>query len=127
MAKLQATTGATGTQAIQRAVGILKEIGKSGSRGLRIVDLCERLPVERSTLHRIISCLVDESLVERDERSKRYLLGQSAYRLGLIAAARFDLKELCDGPLTRISAATGDMVFLAVRRGANGVVIDKRD
>jgi DNA-binding IclR family transcriptional regulator len=127
MARAQAATSGTGTQAIQRAVHILKEIGDAGSRGLRIVDLCDRLPVERPTLHRIISCLVTEGLIERDERSKRYLLGQSAYRLGVLAATRFDLKEICSAALTRISAATGDTVFLAVRRGADGVVVDKRD
>jgi DNA-binding IclR family transcriptional regulator len=117
----------SGTQAIERAVLVLKAIGEAGTRGLRVVDLCERLPVERPTLHRIISCLVDEGMIERDDRSKRYLLGHSAYRLGVTAAARFDLKEICSSALTRISAATGDMVFLAVRRGGDGVVIDKRD
>jgi DNA-binding IclR family transcriptional regulator len=117
----------SGTQAIQRAASILKELGGAGGRGLRIVDLCQRLPIERPTLHRILTCLVAERLVMRDERSRRYLLGEDLYRLGLAAAGRFDLRQLCSGALTNIAMQTGDTVFLAARQGGDGLVVDRRD
>ena len=122
------TTGnRSGTQAIQRATRILKEIGAAGTRGLRVVDLCERLPIERPTLHRMLTCLADEKMIARDERSKRYFLGDSIYKLGLAAAGRFNLRDICETPLTRISNATGDTVFLATLGDNDGIVLDKRD
>ena len=80
-----------GTQAIVRATQILKEIGASPRRGLRIVDLCERLAIERPTIHRILSSLAIEGFVVRDE-NKRYLLGDQIYRLGLVAGGRGNLR-----------------------------------
>jgi len=114
-----------GTQAIVRATRILKEIGTGSRRGLRIVDLCERLDIERPTIHRILSSLVAEGFVVRDD-SKRYLLGEQIYRLGLIAAGRINLRDICESMLTRVAAATGDTVFLAVRQSDDVLVIDRR-
>src|SRR5215475_3884343 len=95
------STAYGGTQANVRATHILKEIGIGSRRGLRIIDLCERLAIERPTIHRILSSLVAEGFVVRDE-SKRYLLGDQIYRLGLVAARRANLREICEATLTRI-------------------------
>jgi DNA-binding IclR family transcriptional regulator len=114
-----------GTQAIVRASHILKEIGASSRRGLRIVDLCDRLAIERPTVHRILSSLVAEGFVVRDD-NKRYFLGTQLYRLGLMAAGRLNLREICESALTRIASSTGDTVFLATRQGDDALVIDRR-
>jgi DNA-binding IclR family transcriptional regulator len=116
----------SGTQAIVRASHILKAIGTAAQRGLRVVDLCDRLDIERPTIHRILSCLVAEGLVVRDDNGKRYLLGDQIHRLGMLAASRLNLREICKNTLTKIASATGDTVFLATRRGDNALVIDRR-
>jgi DNA-binding IclR family transcriptional regulator len=116
----------SGTQAILRATHILKQIGTAAPRGLRVVDLCERLEIERPTIYRILSCLVSEGLVVRDDHGKRYLLGDQTYRLGMLAASRLNLREICENTLTRIASATGDTVFLATRQGDDALVIDRR-
>jgi DNA-binding IclR family transcriptional regulator len=77
-----------GTQAIVRASLILKQIGAAAPRGLRVVDLCDRLAIERPTIHRILSCLVAEGLVVRNDNGKQYLLGHQIHKLGMIAAGR---------------------------------------
>ncbi len=115
-----------GTQAIVRASLILKQIGAAAPRGLRVVDLCDRLAIERPTIHRILSCLVAEGLVVRNDNGKQYLLGHQIHKLGMIAAGRFNLREICENALTRIAAATGDTVFLAARQGNDALVIDRR-
>jgi DNA-binding IclR family transcriptional regulator len=116
----------SGTQAIVRASRILKEIGAAAPRGLRVVDLCDRLAIERPTVHRILSCLAAEGLVVRNGNGKQYLLGNQIHKLGAIAAGQFNLREICANALTRIAAATGDTVFLATRQGSDGLVVDRR-
>jgi DNA-binding IclR family transcriptional regulator len=115
-----------GTQVIVRASRILKEIGAAAPRGLRVVDLCDRLAIERPTIHRILSCLVAEGLVTRNEHGKQYLLGGQIHKLGVLAAGQFNLREICENALTRIAAATGDTVFLAARQDTDALVIDRR-
>ena len=116
-----------GTQAIVRASLILKEIGAAAPRGLRVVDLCDRLAIERPTIHRILSCLAAEGLVQRNDNGKQYLLGHQIHKLGTIAAGRFNLREICENALTRIAGATGDTVFLTIRRGHDALVVDRRN
>ncbi len=116
-----------GTQAIQRASRIVRELGEAGQDGLRIVDLVRRLDLERPTLHRILQCLVAEDLVAHDAGTKRYFLGAGFFELGLIASPRFSLRQVCEIALSRIAAETGDTVFLAVRRGGDGLIIDRRE
>ena len=73
-----------------------------------------------------MSSLVAEGLVVRGEHGKQYLLGGQIHRLGLLAAGRFNLREICENALTRIADATGDTVFLATRQGNDALVIDRR-
>ena len=115
-----------GTQAIVRASRILKAIGMSAPRGLRVVDICDRLEIERPTVHRILSCLTSEGLVIRDDNGKRYLLGEQLYRLGLQGASRLNVREICEIALTRIAATTGDAVFIATRHGDDALIVDRR-
>jgi len=116
-----------GTQAIQRAARILGAVGRAGLRGVSVADLALRLPIERPTLHRILMCLLAEGLVGRDPRTKRFFLGRTLFHLGQVAARRFDLRRICAPALSRISARTGDTVFLIELDGEDGVVIDRRD
>src|SRR5450756_1236819 len=89
-----------GTQVIVRASRILKQIGAAAPRGLRVVDLCDRLAMERPTVHRILSCLMAEGLVVRNENGKQYLLGGQIHKLGVLAAGQFNLREICENALT---------------------------
>src|ERR1044072_6626275 len=116
----------SGTQAIRRGSLIMKAIATSPQRSLRVVVLCDRLRIERPTVHRILSCLVSEGLIGRDDNGKRYVLGAQMHRLALLATSRLALREICDLGLTRIAAVTGDTVFLATRRGDDALVIDRR-
>jgi DNA-binding IclR family transcriptional regulator len=49
------------------------------------------------------------------------------FELGLTAAPRFNLREICHPALTRIAEATGDTVFLTQRSGLESVCLDRRE
>ena len=117
----------SGTQAIQRAAAVLQGVGAAGTRGVRMSDLLPRLPIERSTLHRVLMCLVAEGLVCREPVSKRFYLGRTLYDLGRTIAPRYSIRDICATALTRIAAKTGDTVFLVGLDGSDGVVMDRRD
>lgn len=116
-----------GTQAIQRASQIIKQIARAGPRGTCIAELSRALALERPTLHRMLLCLKSEGLVGRNPRTRRYHLGRALYDLGQAAAPRHGLRELSAPSLTRIAEHTGQTVFLAGLDGADGLVLDRRD
>lgn len=119
------TSAATGTQSIQRTIDILQAMATldEGS-GVRIIDLCSHMQLGRPTVHRILGCLERNAMVSRMP-SRRYALGPGVRYLGLAAASRYDLPDLCAGPLASLAERTGDTVFLTLRSGADCVTVSR--
>src|SRR6185295_7415921 len=125
--ELTADTRLTGTQSIERALLLLREIAAHNRSGSRLLDLATRTALQRPTVHRMLKCLASENMVQQDPDSHRYFLGPMVFELGLTAAPRFNLREICHPALTRIAEATGDTVFLTHRSGLDSVCLDRRE
>jgi DNA-binding IclR family transcriptional regulator len=123
----QAGNRLTGTQSIERALTLLREIAAHNRGGSRLLDLATRTGLQRPTVHRMLKCLASEAMVQQDPDSHRYFLGSMMFELGLTAAPRFNLREICHPALTRIAEATGDTVFLTQRSGLDSVCLDRRE
>lgn len=117
----------SGTQSIERALTLLREIAAHNRSGSRLLDLATRTGLQRPTVHRMLKCLASENMVQQDPDSHRYFLGSMVFELGLTAAPRFNLREVCHPALTRIAEATGDTAFLTQRSGLDAVCIDRRE
>jgi len=117
----------TGTQSIERALTLLREIAAHNRGGSRLLDLSTRTGLQRPTVHRMLKCLAAESMVQQDPESHRYYLGPMVFELGLTASPRFNLREICHPALTRIAQATGDTVFLTQRSGLDVVCLDRHE
>lgn len=120
-------TRLTGTQSIERALTLLREIAAHNRSGSRLLDLATRTGLQRPTVHRMLKCLAAESMVQQDGETHRYFLGPMVFELGLTAAPRFNLREICHPSLSRIAEATGDTVFLTQRSGLDSVCLDRRE
>lgn len=118
---------ASGTQSIQRAVQLLRLLTLHNRIGLRLVDLHRKAGLERSTTHRILQSLVNERLATQDQSSKRYHLGPFVYEMGLAAAPRSQLRDLCHTHLRALAELSGDTVFLTARAELDGVCLDRME
>jgi DNA-binding IclR family transcriptional regulator len=118
---------ATGTQSIDRAVDILRCVGREGVRGLRLVDIVARSSLAKPTVHRMLTALIKTGLLEQDPITRRYRLGSEAYLLGMQASARFGIHALAMENLTRLSQATGDTVFLSVRQDTSSLCLHRQE
>ena len=124
---LSSTASKSGTQVVQRVAALLRGISARNRVGARLIDLCEEVGIERPTAHRILQGLVSEGLVRQDEASKRYFLGNAMYEMGLAASPKTNLRDVCHSYLQQIAQRTGDMVFLTMRSGFDGVCIDRAE
>ena len=113
----------SGTQSIERAARILREIASYSSNGLRLADLARHLDLNRSTVHRILDCLVREGLVMQHPSTLRYMLGYGLFELGLTAASQFKLREICNPSLERIAKQTGYTAFMTIRSHFDAISI----
>jgi len=118
---------APGTQSLQRAVSLLRIIAVNNRSGSRLVELYRRTGLERPTVHRLLQGMVAEKLIRQDSLTKRYHLGSLAYELGLAAAPKVAVRDICLPYLDAIAEHTGDTVFLTVRSGFDGICVARAD
>ena len=117
----------SGTQSIERALILMREIAAHNRTGTRLLDLASRTGLQRPTVHRMLKCLTLENMVLQDPESHRYFLGPMVFELGLTAAPRFNLREICHPSMSRIAEASGDTVFLTQRSGLDAVCVDRHE
>lgn len=98
-AKTAPTRGDSGVQVLARAGDILRLL-KVAPEGIAQAEMAARLGLARSTLHRILTALIVEGLVEQIGGSTRYRLGAEimnmaeAVRTGLVSEIRPQLQAL---------------------------------
>jgi DNA-binding IclR family transcriptional regulator len=124
MAKDEAA--ATGTQLLDRAVAVLKFLGDAGQSGATMSMIGDALGLKQPTAHRIITALERHGFVDREQETRRYRLGLALFALGATAADGTGLRVLARPALMRLSASTGDSVFLMARAGFNTVCVDRQ-
>jgi DNA-binding IclR family transcriptional regulator len=121
------TEQTTGTQLLDRTVGVIKLLGEFGEQGARMSEIAESLGLKNSTAHRIVTALERHGLIERERSTKRYRLGLALFALGATAADGTGLRKLCRPALLRLAGETGDTVFLMARSGLNVVCVDRQE
>lgn len=111
----------SGTQSIERVVGMLRVVASRGRRGMRIAEVASTSGLPTSTCFRMLQRLALEGLVSRDALTRKYTLGPLLYELGLLAEPNFRLSDLCDHAMTLIADRTHDTVYLSERRGLEAI------
>lgn len=118
---------ATGTQLLDRAVAVLRFLGDVGQQGASMAEIGDALALKQSTAHRIVTALQRHGLVDREIHTKRYRLGLTLFAMGATAADGTGLRRLARPALVRLSAETGDTLFLMARAGFNAVCVDRQE
>lgn len=117
----------SGTQVLQRAAVLLRLITANNRMGLRLTDLHGLSAIEKPTVHRLLQGLIAEQMVRQDNTNKRYFLGSAMYEMGLVAAPKVALRDICHHHLQAIAEQTGDTVFLTLRSGFDGLCVDRAE
>ena len=118
---------ATGSQSVDRALGLLSMVGRHSERGVALSDLVEESGLLKPTCRRLLLALMRAGLVEQDAQSRRYYLGEEAYVLGSLASRRFGLLQIAMESLLRLSKKTEDSSFLSVRRDTFSVCLYREE
>lgn len=91
---------------------------------LGVSELSRRLEMGKSTVHRILTTLVDEGFVQRTS-DNRYRLGLRLYELGQVVVAGLELREVAHVPLERLRTQSGETAHLAVLEVPDVVYLER--
>ncbi len=116
-----------GAQALRRGLELLRLLGQHQQDGLRMSDVTYLTGLERSTAHRLLSCLVEEQFAEKDEATKRYRLGIDAMQLGSAAVRKMPLVDQFRPLMQRLARMSGDTVFLVARDGDEALCLHREE
>lgn len=117
------TARANGSQAIHRAISVLRCIARGRNQGVALSIICRQTGLNKSTVHRLTTALIINGLVQQDEQTRRYFLGAECYALGLVASDRFGLHNFVGQPVRRLAATTGDAAFFSLRQGTHSLCL----
>lgn len=112
---------------MRRAVALLRALSTHSATGWRLSDLAEETGLGHTTVHRLLSGLVEERLATRVTGTRRYALGALAFELGVAASPFFSIDRLAAPRLAKLATETRDMVFLNVRSGADSVCLARHE
>jgi len=106
-----------GTQSIERALRILRELAARGEFGWRLSDLAARCEVDKGTLHRVLSCLMRERFVQQRSADKHYFPGPMLFELGLSLPGYAAFQQACELRMARFAIDTEAIAWLILRSG----------
>lgn len=110
---------------VANAARVLKSFGPN-AREWGVSDLARHLGIAKSTAHRLLATLTDQSLLEQDPTTGRYRLGLAVFDLAA-AATITDLHEAVSAPMTDLRNRTGETVQVAVLDGRDVVYVERLD
>jgi DNA-binding IclR family transcriptional regulator len=111
-----------GAQVVSRIAKLLRIVGRR-TEGSSLVDLVRESGLTRPTVHRLLSSLASEGLLDHDARTGNWVLGPEILLMGSVASARFPLEDIARPSLRRLAEETGESAFFSIRRGSETVCL----
>jgi DNA-binding IclR family transcriptional regulator len=119
--------GLSGSQSVDRALGLLSLIGREPAKGLPLGEIVSASGLNKPTVRRLLLALMRAGLVEQEPQTRHYGLGEEAFVLGVLAARRHGLLEMAMEGLRRLAQETQDTSFLTVRRERYAVCLHREE
>lgn len=113
-----------GVQSVNRAISILQVLAAESS-GLGIVEISQRIKLPVSTVHRIITTLVDRRIVAQDVHTGHYKVGVASFEIGTAFLRQVRIGEVAWSRMDELSRLTRETVNLAVRDGKHATYVDQ--
>ena len=115
-----------GSAALAKGLAVLEFIGAS-DRPLRFTDLTRETGLPKSTLHRILSALMQFRFVRLEETNQTYRLGHRFFELAHQVWDAFDLRGAAEPELERLSQQERETVSLCELDDSQILYIDQRN
>lgn len=111
-------------ESADRLLRILESFGPR-ERDVSLGDVADRVELPKSSVHRLLTTLIEHRFVDRDPATRRYTLGIRLFELGSAALHERGLHGAAQPQLEDLSRSTGETCHLAVLSGIEAVYVYK--
>jgi DNA-binding IclR family transcriptional regulator len=109
-------------KSVYRAVKILNVLGGEGEKS--VTEISKSLSFPKSSVHEIISTLLETGILEKDSERNRYSLGLKLFELGKQAQANLEISKVAIPSLRRLHEQLDETVHLTVLDGKEVLYIE---
>jgi DNA-binding IclR family transcriptional regulator len=109
--------------AVERAVHILLMLSTS-AQGMNLAEIASTTGWHKSSVHKILMTLAHFGFLDRDESTKRYVLGIEMVRCGRTVLNNLQIHQSAKSFLIELADYSGETANLAIVRGSKIVVVD---
>ncbi len=124
MLKMAANEPYPGTQAVLRAIALLKAFTDEQPQ-LGLAELVRTVGLNKTTTYRLLTALESEGLIARNPASDTYRLGPEIIALGGRALRANDLRSVSHSELEALVRTTGETATLEILSGPEVLVLDE--
>ncbi len=117
--------GSEPVRVLVKAMAVLELLAQS-DEPLSLAEVATTLDLNKSTCYRILDTLAAGEFAERPS-SGFYRLGIGAFRIGNAMTHRMDVRDRALPSMRAFFKATGETIFLLVRRGPEAVCVERLD
>jgi DNA-binding IclR family transcriptional regulator len=110
--------------AIQRAVAVLECFSRK-EPVLGVKEIAVKLGFQKSTVHRLLTEMARQGLIDRDPASQRYRLGHKLLYLGNLSGRQYQLRDIALPVMRRVWEKSGETVTLSIRIGDSRMYLDQ--
>jgi IclR family transcriptional regulator, KDG regulon repressor len=111
-------------KSVSRALDIITLVSmKKG--GMGVTEISKQIDINKSSVHRILSTLVQYNYIEQDTESGRYKLGYKFLEMGSKLLESIDLREEAKPFLEELENETNEVIHLVVFDQGEVVYIEK--
>ena len=111
-------------QSIKRAIQILNSFTPR-EKELSITELSKKLNLHKSTIHRILVTLEDESLVTKNQITQKYSLGIKLFELGHVVQDQMEIRTHALPVMKELAQKTEESIDLNILSEGKRVSIEK--
>lgn len=115
-------TSGQNLQVIRRTLRLL-ECFSAEEPSLTLTQLCRKLELPKSTVHRLLAGLLEEGYLVLDPDTLKYHVSLKVLHLARAAVSQLSIEEAADLCLHQIVAASGGTANLAILHKAEGMVL----
>jgi IclR family transcriptional regulator, KDG regulon repressor len=113
-------------QTLARGLMILEKLAEA-TDGLGITELADTFEVDKGSMSRLLQTLSNYGFAEKDERTRKYVLGPQIVRLSRTVLTRMPLRETAKPYLNKLVDATGECAHLAILAKGQALYIDQAE
>lgn len=103
------------------------EVLASAGRDLGITEISRALDMSKSTVHRILTAMVERQYVLKDEVTRRYRLGFKLLLLSSQILDSLELRQIARPEMVELAGLSRETVHLVWLEGDEGVYVEKID